>query len=251
MEGYVWVEKCRFLFTLILFLTGGTGAFSEATYGQPPAPPGSFHSEPVEEEEFDHSATSHRKFKDIDHWVRIFEDPKRQEWQMPEKVVKALGLGDGSRVADLGAGTGYFTVHLARAVAPSGFVLAVDVELDMIEYLAQRVQKDALGNVTPVFALADHPMLPPGRLDLIFVCDTFHHIDDRVKYLKRLRSALAPGGRIAVVDFLMKDIPVGPPPDHKLPRVHVISEFLEAGYQLAEEKTFLPYQYFLLFRIPR
>ena len=67
MEGYVWVEKCRFLFTLILFLTGGTGAFSEATYGQPPAPPGSFHSEPVEEEEFDHSATSHRKFKDIDH----------------------------------------------------------------------------------------------------------------------------------------------------------------------------------------
>ena len=188
MEGYVWVEKGRFLFILILILAFGIGAFSESTFGQSPAPPGSSHSDPVEEEEFDHSATSHRKFQDIDHWVRIFEDPKRQEWQMPEKVVKALGLGDGSRVADLGAGTGYFTVHLARAVAPSGFVLAVDVELDMIEYLAQRVQKDALGNVTPVFALADHPMLPPGRLDLIFVCDTFHHIDDRVKYLKRLRS---------------------------------------------------------------
>ena len=104
MEGYVWVEKCRFLFTLILVLAIGPGVFSEGTFGQPQAPPGSSLSKPVEEEGFDHGATTHKKFQDIDHWVRIFEDPEREEWQMPEKVVKALGLGDGSRVANLGAG---------------------------------------------------------------------------------------------------------------------------------------------------
>jgi ubiquinone/menaquinone biosynthesis C-methylase UbiE len=118
----------------------------------------------------------------------------------------------------------------------------------MVGHIAERSVRDSIANLTPVLARPEDPMLPPGRVDLVFICNTFHHIDDRVEYLKRLRGDLTAGGRVAVIDFRKKEIPVGPPADHKLTRDHVIAEFLEAGYDLAEEKTFLPYQYFLIFR---
>ena len=90
--------------------------------------------------------------------------------------------------------------------------------------------------------------LPPGSTDLVFICDTWHHIGERVAYLSRLRPALRPGARIAIVDFEKKELPVGPPPEEKLARDEVLREFTAAGFQLAEEQTFLPYQYFLIFR---
>src|SRR5262249_16376900 len=103
-------------------------------------------------------------------------------------------------------------------------------------------------NVVPVLALPENPFLPPGRIDRILIVDTYHHIDNRLDYFRRLKPVLAADGSVAVVDYHKRPLPVGPPPEHKLDRSFVIEEMKEAGWVLFDEKTFLPYQYFLLFR---
>ena len=99
----------------------------------------------------------------------------------------------------------------------------------------------------PVLASPDDPFLPRGRVDRVLIVDTYHHIDDRLGYFRRMKEALAPGGRVAIVDFHKRPLPVGPPPEHKLSREFVIGEMRQAGWVLSREETFLPYQYFLLF----
>ena len=195
-----------------------------------------------------HDATSHEAFTGIGRWTRIFDDPKRDEWQKPKELVDALGVGAGKVVADLGAGTGYFEKYLAKKVTSKGMVLAIDTEPEMVRHLAERALKEGTLNVLPILALPQEPFLPPGRVDCVLIVDTYHHIDDRIHYFRRVGDTLAPGGRVAVVDFHKKPLPVGPPVEHKLTREFVIDEMKQAGYRLDDEKTFLPYQYFLLFR---
>ena len=195
-----------------------------------------------------HDATARHPFTDVEKWKRIFDDPKRDEWQKPQQVVEALGLSPGNIVADIGAGTGYFERYLSKAVAPGGIVLAIDTEPAMVRQLGERALKEQTANVVPVLALPQEPFLPPGRADRVLVVDTYHHVDDRIRYFRRLADALAPGGRIAIVDFHKRPLPVGPPPEHKLPREFVLDEMKQAGYRLADEKTFLPYHYFLIFQ---
>jgi ubiquinone/menaquinone biosynthesis C-methylase UbiE len=195
-----------------------------------------------------HDATSHEPFKGVEKWERIFDDPKRDEWQKPQEVVDALGLKPGQIVADIGAGTGYFEKRLSKSVSPGGIVLAIDSEPEMVRHLGERALKEGTANVVPVLALPQEPFVPPGRADCVLVVDTYHHIDDRVRYFHRLKETLAPGGRIVVIDFHKRPLPVGPPPQHKLPREFVVDEMKQAGYRLEDEKTFLPYHYFLIFR---
>jgi len=195
-----------------------------------------------------HDATSHEPFKGVEKWTRIFDDPKRDEWQKPQEVVLALGLKPGQIVADLGAGTGYFEKRLSKAVAPGGMVLAIDTEPEMVRHLGERALQEGTANVVPVLALPQEAFVPPGRADCVLVVDTYHHIDDRVRYFHRMKEVLAPGGRIVIIDFHKRLLPVGPPPEHKLPREFVVDEMKQAGFGLADEKTFLPYHYFLIFR---
>src|SRR6185295_10132043 len=108
-----------------------------------------------------HDATGHQPFTDVDKWAKIFDDPKRDEWQKPQETVAGLGLKAGQVVADLGAGTGYFERHLSRAVTPGGIVLAIDPEPEMVRHLALRSLKEQTPNVVPVLALPDEPFLPP------------------------------------------------------------------------------------------
>ncbi len=194
-----------------------------------------------------HDATAHEPFTDVGKWVRIFDDPARDSWQKPDEVAAALALKPGAIVADLGAGTGYFERSLAKVVSPGGIVLAIDTEPKLVEHLRDRARKEGLAGVVPVLAAPDDPFLPKGRVDAVLIVDTYHHIDDRLRYFTRLRETLAEGGRVAVVDFHKKPLPVGPPLEHKLAREFVVGEMQHAGYVLAGEKTFLPYQYFLLF----
>jgi ubiquinone/menaquinone biosynthesis C-methylase UbiE len=193
------------------------------------------------------NATVHHPFTDPEQWAKVFDDPGRDEWQKPAEVVKALGVVPGMIAADLGAGTGYFMAALSKATGPGGVVLEVDTEPEMVGYLAKRARKETLLNVVPVLALEDEPFLPKGRVDRVLIVDTYHHIDDRRAYFSRMRQALAPGGRVAVVDFQKRPLPVGPPPEHKLEREVVVDEMQQAGFALASEPTFLPYQYFLIF----
>lgn len=195
-----------------------------------------------------HDATAHHPFTSVEKWKRIFDDPKRDGWQKPKETVAGLDLKPGQIVADLGAGTGYFERHLSKAVAPGGIVLAIDTESEMVQHLGRRALEEQTPNVVPVLALPDEPFLPPGRVDCVLIVDTYHHIDDRLNYFRRMQEALAPGGRVAVVDFHKRELPVGPPVIHKLAREFVVDEMRQAGWSLAGEKTFLPYHYFLIFQ---
>jgi ubiquinone/menaquinone biosynthesis C-methylase UbiE len=196
----------------------------------------------------DHDATVHHAFDDIEEWVARFDDPERDGWQKPAQLVQALEIKAGSVLADIGAGTGYFAVHLAAATGPDGLVYAVDVEPAMVEYLKTRAEKEQLPNIRPVLTPADEPGLPATGVDLVLICNTWHHIDDRLNYLKKLGASVRDGGRVVIVDFKEGDLPVGPPADRKLTREAVIAEFKEGGWRLASEIDLLPYQYTLEFK---
>jgi ubiquinone/menaquinone biosynthesis C-methylase UbiE len=172
----------------------------------------------------------------------------RDGWQQPERVVRALGIRPGDRVADLGSGSGYFTLRLARAVGPEGRVYAVDVDPEMNEYLKQRVAQEGLANVEVILGRFEDPLLPDGGVDLVLVVDTYHHLEDRPAYFRNLQRDLAPGGRVAVIDFdgrkgwLVRLI------GHITAREDLVREMGEAGYQVAEEFDFIDRQSFLIFR---
>jgi len=189
-------------------------------------------------------------FGDVQHWVERFEAKDRREWQQPDFVVLAMGLAEGDRVADIGTGTGYFLPYLDEDVGESGRVYAVDIEPGMLEYVKQR-QDLYWDNVVTVLATPDDPKLPDGELDAILIVNTWHHIEDREAYLAKLAKALAPGGRLFLVDWLKKDLPLGPPPEHKLGREEVLEQFGRAGWKLSSESVALPYQYFLVLNPPR
>jgi len=197
-----------------------------------------------------HDATIHHSFDDVSKWVQVFDDPGRDVWQKPDAVIQALGVAPGMTVADLGAGTGYFSVHLAKAVGEKGRVLAIDVEPKLVDYMKERAEKAKLAQLVAVLAPVDDPKLPQRGVDLVLIVDTWHHIDDRLHYLEKLASGLKAGGRVAVVDFKKGDFPVGPPDAHKLTADSVIAEFDSAGWSLAKQWDELPYQYALVFTPP-
>jgi ubiquinone/menaquinone biosynthesis C-methylase UbiE len=196
-----------------------------------------------------HSGDRLHSFEDTERWVEMFERPERAATQKPEEVVAALGLQPGQTVADVGAGTGYFTFHLARAVGTSGRILAVDIEAGMLEHIQQRAADEEGGAVVEtILAAPDDPNLPDGEVDLILFVNTYHHLSDRTEYLDLLKADLGADGRVAIVDYRKEDLPVGPPLAHKLSRDEVVKEFAAAGFSQAGEETFLDYQYFLIFK---
>ncbi len=197
----------------------------------------------------DYRATSTHPFDDVPKWSALFDDPKRDAFQKPGETVAALGITKGMTVADLGAGTGYFSKRLSAAVGETGTVYAVDVEPNLVVHLRDRAEREKAKNVIPVLASLDDPRLPARAVDLVLMVDTFHHLDHRLAYLKHLRTRLRDGGRIAVVDWKEGKLDQGPPPDHKIARAQVLKEMKEAGYELAAEPAIgLPYHYFLVFR---
>jgi SAM-dependent methyltransferase len=191
-----------------------------------------------------HSDGFHHSFSQADVWAKEFDDPSRDAWQKPDQVLDALTLARKALVADIGAGTGYFSVRLAKRV-PEGKVFAIDVEPDMLRYLSERASREHLSNVFPVVANQESPNIPEP-VDVILIVDTYHHIDDRAGYFSRLKKSLRPQGRLAIVDF-KPDSPEGPPPEHRIPAEKVTEELKAAGYSLVAAHSFLPRQYFLVF----
>jgi arsenite methyltransferase len=180
-----------------------------------------------------------------------FERPERDRWQKPQEVIKVLELKDGTVVADIGAGSGYFSRRFAKAVAPSGKVYAVDIDKEILEYLRKRAQAEKITNIEIIVSKEDDPMLPADSIDLAFFADTTHHIANRVSFYRTLSKALKKGARMAIIDY---------PPEahdkgfcHHLPEElvtasQVKSEAEEAGFKLVKEFDFLlPRQYFLVF----
>ncbi len=195
----------------------------------------------------EHVQSAHHGFHNVEHWARAFESPARTKWQKPGEVVRALNLRPGQTVADIGAGTGYFTRRFASAVAPSGEAIGLDVEPAMVAYMKTDAKRLGAKDYQARLVKADDPGLAPRSVDAVFFCDTLHHLEHRVAYFRRLAPGLRPGGRVVVVDFKKKTLPVGPPPADKISREEMIGEFRAAGYRLVREHHFLPYQYFLEF----
>jgi SAM-dependent methyltransferase len=188
--------------------------------------------------------THQHTFSDAEKWAQVFDDPQRDAWQKPHQVIKALALAPDARVADLGAGTGYFAVRLAHMM-PKGSVYAVDIEPDMVKYLSGRASREGLSNMVAVEGAPHDPRLPE-KVDLVLLVDVYHHVEERSRYFRRLAGDLRPGGRVAVIDFKL-DSPEGPPRQARIAPERVKAELAQAGYRLLEEHAFLPYQYFLVF----
>jgi ubiquinone/menaquinone biosynthesis C-methylase UbiE len=180
---------------------------------------------------------------DLNEYIARLDDPARDEWQQPDVALAALGITQTSVVCDVGAGTGYFALRMAKLAAQ---VYAVDVEPQLLVLLRDRVASAGLRNVTPVLGLPHDPLIPPAVFDLILVVNVFHHVPERAAYLRRLQAALRPGGRLAIIDFHKRELPVGPPVDHKLSREDCLEQVRAAGLQVVTELDSLPYQYFLI-----
>jgi SAM-dependent methyltransferase len=182
------------------------------------------------------------RFEKADEWAKVFDDPARDEWQKPAAVVALMKIAPGNVVVDLGAGTGYFEPFLSRAVGPTGKVLALDVEPDMVRYLRERAAREGLANVEAKLVRTDDPLLGKNTVDRMLVVDTWHHLPDRTIYAQRLRDALREGGTIFVVDFEVGS-PMGPPKQHKLAPEVVRAELAAVGLRAEILTEDLPDQY--------
>jgi ubiquinone/menaquinone biosynthesis C-methylase UbiE len=187
--------------------------------------------------------------------VRIFppeelgmlEGPDREQYQKPDQVMDALGIADGSSVADLGAGGGWFTVRLARRVGPQGVVYAEDIQEQMIESIERRIQRESLRNVRTVLGKPSDPKLPASELDAVLIVDTFYEFEHPVELLSNVKESLKLHGRLGIVEFLKDGVGPGPAMEERVDESVVIANAEAAGLRLISRETFLPYQYLLVF----
>jgi SAM-dependent methyltransferase len=195
-----------------------------------------------------HGHTMPHRFEDAARWAERFDAPDRDAWQQPDAVIAAL-LGGRTDlvVTDLGAGTGYFSVRFARAL-PQGQVIAADIEPSLLAWVERRAQEARLANVRTHLTRPDGPAwrqdLP--KADLVFSCNTYHHLADRPAFFAAVRATLAPGGRVAIVDFT-PETEKGPPKAHRIAPEAIIAELGEAGLRLVSRHAFLPDQFLLVF----
>ncbi len=189
----------------------------------------------------------HQLHRDSRAYIGMLDDPKRDAYQKPYEVLTALAIEPGEVIADIGAGSGYFTFRLAHRVGDKGRVYAVDISPDMIRHLNRRIRELKAMNVTAILADADDPLLADASIDRFFFSDSWHHIENQSKYLSLIKKMLKPGGEIIMIDFHKKELPVGPPMQMKIAREDLIRQMESNGFRLTKEHTFLPYQYFLVF----
>lgn len=185
------------------------------------------------------------RFDNPEESAKGFDDPARDAWQMPDRVIEVLGLRPGQAIADIGAGTGYFTVRLAKSAAAPA-VYAVDIEEAMVRYVRERAAKEGLRNVVAVQASADRANLP-APVDVVLIVDTYHHIPNRVAYFRELRKSMKPSAKLAIIDF-KQGAPGGPPDHFRFSTEQITAELTKAGFTPYVQHEFLPRQLFLIFQ---
>lgn len=179
---------------------------------------------------------------DVETWQQRFESPKREVYRLRHEIVAAMQLRPGTDVADIGAGTGFFTLLFARAVGPQGRVYAVDIAEEFLAAIRERAAAAGLTNVVTVRCPEREVALPAGSIDLAFICDTYHHFADPVAYMGSVRRALRPGGRLVVIDFeriegrspawILRHVRAG--------REEVIEQIRRAGFEPIEPPAPVP-----------
>jgi predicted methyltransferase len=182
----------------------------------------------------------------------LLDAPDRDQWQKPELIMDALGIADGSVVADLGAGGAWFTLHIARRVGPNGVVYAEDIQPAMLQVIGQRMQVENLLNVRPVLGTPSDPRLPKG-LDAALIVDSYHEMDDSanptqvVTLLRNIARSLKPQGRLGIVDFKPGGGGPGPAPDQRVDPESVIKAAKAAGLELISREEIPPFLFLLVF----
>ncbi len=179
----------------------------------------------------------------------LLEGPDRDAYQRPDQIMDALLIGDGSTVADLGAGGGWFTVRLARRVGPNGRVYAEDIQPQMIEAIARRVQREGLRNVRTVLGTPTDPKIPDGSLDAVLIVDAYHEMEQPVPLLRNIAKSLKPAGTIGIVNYKKDGGGPGPAIDERVDPEQVIRDARAAGLELRKRENFLRYQYLLTFGV--
>lgn len=244
-------ERMRHLHHAIVATALGTGCSPThhrteaptATHDPPPhatAPHDEQHPE-GRHHEHHHAGGHHHAFTDAEAWTKVFDDPARDAWQRPDQVLRALDLTPTMTVADIGAGTGYFAIRLARAV-PQGEVIATDVEPDMVRFIHERAHREGLANLRAVRATHEASGLAPQSVDRILVVNVWHHLGDRDAYARDLAAALEPGGRVLVVEF-HRSARRGPPEEMRIAPEEIVATFERAGLTARVFPVPLPDQY--------
>jgi ubiquinone/menaquinone biosynthesis C-methylase UbiE len=180
----------------------------------------------------------------------LLEGPDRDAYQRPDQIMDALQIGEGSVVADLGAGGGWFTVRLARRVGPNGRVFAEDVQRQMIDAIKRRMEREGLRNVHAVLGTPVDPGVPPASLDAALMVDAYHEFEQPVTLLRNVARALKPTGLIGIVNYKKDGGGPGPEMEARVDAEKVIADAQAAGLELRKRETFLRYQYMLTFGLP-
>ena len=185
-------------------------------------------------------------------YMAMLDRPSRDVMQMPEQVVQHLAIQPGDVVADIGAGSGYFTVRLARATGRYGTVIATDTRQEMLDHIAGRLADEHLDNVELIKVEPTETGLPERTVDLTLMVDVIHYVRDRAAYARQLSEAVAPGGRVAIIDFRYDpeaEREFAPPPEQQVPRTVLDEEMASAGFHVVAEHDFLPEQYFVIYQL--
>ncbi len=181
----------------------------------------------------------------------VLDNSGRDEWQRPREVVAALEIEPGAHIADIGCGTGYFAVHFVRATGPTGRVLAVDIQQGMLDAFEGRLAADDRKRVDLRLSQPDRPLEPTDAVDLVFCANTLHEVDDAAAFMQCLADGLAPGGRLAILEWLPKKTPFGPPLEHRLAPDRITQLAESAGLRLDRDVDILEMQSFLIYRKPQ
>lgn len=222
--------------------TSAPGARSEKTDGHLPPIDCPLHGAGIDPRDL-------KPFEEVEDYIAFLERADRLRWQKPDEVVSALGLRGDETVVDLGAGSGYFTFRLAKAL-PRGKVVAVDTQPEMIRHIHRRVMSEGVSNVEARVADPHDPELPAGT-DMVFLCDVLHHIQERPRWLETLHARMPSGARIVLIEFKAGKLPEGPPEAVKIPKDRLVALVREAGFRLQrDDPDLLPYQEFLAFVKP-
>ncbi len=189
---------------------------------------------------------NHKPFASVEEYIDHLDREDRNQWQKPDAVVTALGLNGTESLADVGAGSGYFSFRFAKAL-PRGTVTALDVEPEMIAHVQGRAEAEGVENVTAMLAKPDNPTIP-NDTDWVFICNVLHHIEDAGAWLSLLHDQLKPGAQVAIIEFKPGELPVGPPEWMKIAPEKVIEMLGASGFSLSrQESELLPYQDLFVF----
>jgi ubiquinone/menaquinone biosynthesis C-methylase UbiE len=179
------------------------------------------------------------------------ERPERESEEEPSRAIEALDLRAGMTVADIGAGSGYYTVRMARKVGEGGRVYATDIQIGMLSLIQRRAKQEGIPNIIPVLGAADDPKLPPGSIDLALMVDVYHELSAPQAFVRRLREALKPEGRLVLIEYRKEDPRVPIRPEHKMSVAEVRDELSADGYTVDKVIDVLPWQHIIVLKAAR